>query len=98
MAKISGGHSIAAKIITSADLKENGGSVTLERGPARIGYAVSDGEDITGGPAQKVYVIEDSDLRENGGTFKLSREGAVKIYSTSTRKVIAGPAIPVYII
>ena len=98
MTKISGGHSIPAKIIISSDLKENGGSVTLERGPARIGYAVEGSENVTGGPAQKVYVIEDADLKENGGTFKLSREGSVKIHQVNGRRVSAGPAIPIYMV
>ena len=95
---ISAGHSIAARIITSDELEINGGTVKLERGPAQIGYAVSDNQNVTGGPAQKVYVIEDADLKVNGGTFKLSRDGAVRVHSTPDRDILGGPAIPIYMV
>lgn len=89
-------------IVTSDDLKVNGGRWLLQSGPAiRVrGFnssSIGDRE-VIHGDALPIYILQESDARVNGGQWLL--KGGQPIQATdvigSARGVIQGKAIPVW--
>ena len=89
-------------IVTSDELKVNGGRWLLQSGPAiRVrGFNSSSIGDrkIIGGDALPVYVLSESDARANGGQFLLKGGQPIQVTDVigSARGVIQGKAIPVW--
>ena len=89
-------------IVTSDELKVNGGRWLLQSGPAiRVrGFKESTIGDrkIIGGDALPIYVLAESDARVNGGQFLLKGGQPIQVTDVigSARGVIQGKAIPVW--
>ena len=89
-------------IVTSDELKVNGGRWLLQSGPAiRVrGFKESTIGDrkIIGGDALPIYVLAESDARVNGGQFLLKGGQPIQVTDVigSARGVIQGNAIPVW--
>ena len=89
-------------IVTSDELKVNGGRWLLQSGPAiRVRGFNSDSigdRKIIGGDALPIYVLAESDARVNGGQFLLKGGQPIQITDVigSARGVIQGKAIPVW--
>ena len=89
-------------IVTSDELKVNGGRWLLQSGPAiRVRGFNSDSigdRKIIGGDALPIYVLAESDARVNGGQFLLKGGQPIQVTDVigSARGVIQGKAIPVW--
>ena len=89
-------------IVTSDELKVNGGRWLLQSGPAiRVRGFNSDSigdRKIIGGDALPIYVLAESDARVNGGQWLLKGGQPIQVTDVigSARGVIQGNAIPVW--
>jgi hypothetical protein len=83
------------KVITSADLEENGGLFELQGGSAIRVRGSSSGGSIDGGALTPIYVVSDADV--NSGRFKVEG-GFTELVSNeiTTRPVSGFVAIPVW--
>lgn len=88
--------------VTAAQLKPNGGSYTLQQGPAiKVrGYTTTNigGRKVIAGAAQPVYVLTSAQIEQNGGRWKVVAGEALKVTDVIgiTRGRIQGAVIPVY--
>ena len=89
-------------IVTSDELKVNGGRWLLQSGPAiRVrGFNSSSIGDrkVIGGDALPIYILAETDARVNGGQFLLKGGQPIQVTDVigSARGVIQGKAIPVW--
>ncbi len=89
-------------IVTSDELKVNGGRWLLQSGPAiRVrGFNSSSIGDrkVIGGDALPIYVLAETDARVNGGNFLLKGGQPIQVTDVigTARGVIQGNAIPVW--
>ena len=89
-------------IVTSDELKVNGGRWLLQSGPAiRVRGFNSDSigdRKIIGGDALPIYILAETDARVNGGQFLLKGGQPIQVTDVigSARGVIQGKAIPVW--
>ncbi len=92
----------STRIVTTDDLRENGGRWKLQEGPAiKVrGYTEDNigGRKIQHGDALPVYVLGENDIRSNGGDWILQAGEAIPVTSAigAVRGVMQGAAIPVY--
>ncbi len=92
----------STRIVTTDDLRENGGRWKLQEGPAiKVrGYTTSNigSRMIKGGDAQPVYVLSDTDIRSGGGRWRVNAGQAIQVTDVigDARGVIQGSAIPVF--
>lgn len=103
MRKKSSGPISPVYVVSDSQLVENGGQFSIEGGPARIVYGMSDeeasGHAIIGGSRTPIYLLSDSDLRENGGQFKVEGGPAELVTIVSNGSGVSGfVAQPVYAI
>lgn len=100
--KKEGGASRPVKVITSADLKENGGRYTISSKIAQPVIVDEAGRGVTGGPiGHAVYIVTEAEIA--AGDFKVAGGSGLVVADSSTfvpsRSTAAGfQATPVYVV
>lgn len=97
-----GGALKSVRIVTTAELKVNGGRFILQQGSAlKIrGYTAANvgTRKVKGGDALPIYLLDDTQIESGGGRWKVIAGQAIQVTNVigDARGVIQGHAIPVF--